>query len=203
MTDVTSAIAPKSDQLNADDLIGGPRTIRITDVKVQATPEQPIWISFEGDGGRPWKPCKTAARCLASIWGTQSAQWIGMACTIYNDQSVTWGGAAVGGIRVSHMEGVKSPTTLQLTKTRGKKGAVVIKPLASAKPASTDAAPQIDYIASAKDAARNGKAAFAAWWAANPDGRDVVMPIKDDLAKLRDEAEAAMQQIGYDDEPPL
>jgi hypothetical protein len=40
-----NTIIPKSDQLNADDLIGGPRTITITGVKA-GTPEQPVTINL-------------------------------------------------------------------------------------------------------------------------------------------------------------
>lgn len=126
--DITRAIAPKSDQLNADDLLAGPRTIRIRDVQVVGG-EQPVSIFFDGDEGRPWKPSKTAMRCLAAVWGANAAKWIGMSCTIYNDESVTWGGAAVGGVRVSHMEGLSNPRTLMLTKTRGRKTGVTIQPL--------------------------------------------------------------------------
>lgn len=130
--DITSAIAPKSDQLNADSLITGPRTIRIRDVKV-TTGEQPVSVFFDGDDNKPWKPGKTALRCLAMIWGDNAAKWIGLSLTIYNDESVTWGGDAVGGIRVSHMEGLSKARTLRLTKTRGKKAPVVIEPLVIAK----------------------------------------------------------------------
>lgn len=126
--DITRAMAPKSDQLNADDLLGGPRTIRIRDVQV-STGEQPVSVHFDGDEGRPWKPSKTAMRTLASVWGTNAAKWVGMSCTIYNDESVTWGGAAVGGIRVSAVEGISAPRTIMLTKTRGKKVGVTIQPL--------------------------------------------------------------------------
>lgn len=126
--DITRAMAPKSDQLNADDLLGGPRTIRIRDVQV-TTGEQPVSVYFDNDEGRPWKPGKTAMRCLASIWGTNAAKWIGMSCTIYCDETVTWAGDAVGGIRVSHMEGISKPRVLKLTKTRGKKVGVTIQPL--------------------------------------------------------------------------
>ena len=64
--DITKAIAPKSDQLNADDLLAGPRTIRIRDVKVSQG-EQPVSVFFDNDEGRPWKPGKTAMRCLAEL----------------------------------------------------------------------------------------------------------------------------------------
>lgn len=201
MTDVTQAIAPKSDQINADDLIQ-PRTIKITAVDVQSTPEQPITIRFEGDNGRPWKPCKTAARCLASIWGTNSAQWIGLHCTIYNDPTVTWAGAAVGGVRVSHMEGIDKPRTLQLTKTRGKKGAVTIQPLQIADaPPPPDPKPAQD---AARAAAANGKAAFTEWWKANKDCHALVTDIMDDLKALTAKADTAPPAPeADDDEPPL
>lgn len=127
--DVTKAIEPKSDQLNADDLMTGPRTIKIREVKVAPGQEQPVWVYFEGDNNKPWKSCKTATRTLAAIWGADASKWIGLSCTLYCDPEVTWGGAKVGGIRVSHMEGLTSARTLMLTKTRGKKGATVIKPL--------------------------------------------------------------------------
>lgn len=126
--DITAAIAPKSDQLNADSLITGPRTIRIRDVRV-TTGEQPVSVFFDGDDGKPWKPGKTAMRCLAAIWGGNAAKWVGMSLTIFCDESVTWGGDAVGGIRVSHMEGLSKARTLRLTKTRGKKTPVTIEPL--------------------------------------------------------------------------
>ena len=58
MTDITKTVAPKTDQLNADDLVGGRKmTIKITGVKGSGGKDQPISISFEGDNGKPWKPC--------------------------------------------------------------------------------------------------------------------------------------------------
>ena len=52
------------DQLNADDLIGGPRTITVTRVSKMKEPDQPIAIYFEGDGGKPYKPGKSMRRVL-------------------------------------------------------------------------------------------------------------------------------------------
>lgn len=171
--DVTKAIEPKSDQLNSDDLLTGPRTIRIRDVKIQSTAEQPVWIYFDGDNNKPWKTAKTTTRCLAAVWGPDASKWIGLSCTIYCDPTVTWGGAAVGGIRVSHMEGLTSPRTLMLTKTRGKKGATVIKPLevkATAQPKPTpqpESTQEIDPIGLRQEAeaeADKGTAAYRKFW---------------------------------------
>lgn len=192
--DVTKAIASKSDQLNADDLLTGPRTITITDVSIKSE-EQPIAISFEGDDGKPWKPAKTAARCLASIWGPNAAKWIGRRCTIYRDPSVKWAGMAVGGIRVSHMDGLTKPRDLMLTKTRGKKGIVTIQPLEA--PPETDIEDMSEHLQSARDAASNGSDAFREWWASNPDARDAAKTIMDELK------ETASRADEYDDEIPM
>jgi len=198
--DVTKAIQPKSDQINADSLVTGPMTIKVRDVKVDPTGEQPIWVNFEGDDNKPWKPCKTAARCLATIWGANAAQWIGMSCTIFNDPTVTWGGAAVGGIRVSHMEGLDKPRVLSLTKTRGKKGSITIQPLV------TKDAPKIDVEAvntAARDAASNGKAVFTEWWQANANLRDTIKPIMDELKAAVAAADEAPETEGDDNGPAI
>lgn len=189
--DVTKAIEAKSDQLNAADLLE-PRTIKITNVTVKSG-DQPISVFFEGDDGKPWKTSKTAARCLAMIWGPNASQWIGMSCTIYNDPTVQWGGANVGGIRVSHMEGIDKPVTLMLTKTRGKKGATIIQPLVLSDATEAQAVDEAAVLRDASDAARNGKDAFNAWWKANPTLRDIVKPIMEDLKKLVEESESNAQ----------
>lgn len=178
--DVSKAIQAKSDQLNADDIIGGAITIKIRDVDVKDG-EQPISIYYDGDNNRPWKPCKTAARCLAAIWGANANQWVGMSCTIYNDPTVTWAGAAVGGIRVSHMEGLDKPRSLQLAKTRGKKGAVTIQPLQVSPVAAIDPTP---ILQSARDAATQGRDTFMVWWRDNKQHHDIANGIMDELKQL-------------------
>lgn len=175
--DVSKAIEPKSDQQNADDYMSGPQTVKIVSVDVNSTSEQPVHIHLEGKKGKPWKPSKTALRCLAMIWGPDASKWIGLSLTLYNDPEVTWGGMKVGGIRVSHMEGLTQPRTLMLTKTRGKKGATVIKPLevkASTKaspvpdaepdPSSAPDATTNPLFQDARDNAELGTAAMRSWW---------------------------------------
>ena len=121
MTDLRDTIIPKSDQLNADDLIVGPITIKITSVKVPGG-EQPVSIHYEGDNGKPWKPCKSSLRTLIAGWKTSDGdKFIGRQVTLYLDSDVTWAGQAVGGIRVSHMSHIEKPLRLMLTKSRGKK----------------------------------------------------------------------------------
>ncbi len=131
MTDVTklrSTIEPKSDQLNADDLIGTTKTITVTAVK-SGTPDQPVTINYEGDGGRPYKPCKSMRRVLIYLWGDDGRQWAGHSMTLYCDPSVKFGGVQVGGIRISHATGITKKVDVALTVTRGKKSPYTIEPL--------------------------------------------------------------------------
>jgi hypothetical protein len=66
---LNATIIPKSDQLNADDLISGPRTIKITAVE-SGSAEQPVSIQYHGGTGRPYKPSKSMRRVLVAMWGT-------------------------------------------------------------------------------------------------------------------------------------
>ncbi|MFN9114873.1 MAG: hypothetical protein ACK5XN_32840, partial [Bacteroidota bacterium] len=95
MTDMSQTIAPKSDQLNADDLISGPRTIEVAKVALSGSAEQPVAIGFKGDNGKPFKPCKSMRRVMVRVWGTDGNAYVGRRMTIYRDDSVTWGGQAV------------------------------------------------------------------------------------------------------------
>lgn len=138
--DMARFVEAKSDQLNADDLIGAPRTITITRV-VGCDGEQPIAIHYEGDGGKPFKPCKTMRRVLLAVWGRNAAEYPGRSMTLYRDDAVTFGGLAVGGIRISHMSQIDKDVVVVVMKTKGKKAGITIKPLRVEKPApATDGA---------------------------------------------------------------
>ena len=116
MVDMSQTIAPKSDQLNADDMIGGPRTITITRVTGnEGNAEQPVNIFFEGDNGKPFRPCKSMRRVMVKIWGKDASKYAGNSMTLYRDPKVQWGGMEVGGIRISHMTGIDKPETMALT----------------------------------------------------------------------------------------
>ena len=120
MANVSFAMQAKSDQLNAVDIVGSPSIIRIRAVEVRQS-EQPVWIYFDGDNNRPWKPSKGMIRVLSSGWGDESDNWIGKLAEIYCDTSVIYAGKEVGGIRVSGMsdiprQGLKLPLTLSKSK---------------------------------------------------------------------------------------
>lgn len=130
MTDLSNTIIPKSDQMNADDLIAGPRTIKITGVKADpGSSEQPILIHYEGDGGKPYKACKSMRRVMVAIWGADGSQFVGRSMTLYRDPTVRWGGLEVGGIRISHMSHMDAPVTMALTATKQSRKPYTVKPL--------------------------------------------------------------------------
>lgn len=137
MNDMTAVIVPKSDQLNSDDLISGPRTIRITGVSIRPGTEQPVSIHFDGDNNKPWKTCKSMNRVLVHAWGPDATAYVGRSVTIYRDPDVKWGGMKVGGIRISHLSNIEREMVMALTETKGKRTPFIVKPLANA-PATKD-----------------------------------------------------------------
>ena len=126
--DLSKTIEAKSDQLNADDLLGGPKVIIITAVKA-GSPDQPVIISYEGDNGKPWKPSKGMRRVLCAAWGVDGSEYIGRSVELYNEASVKWGGQDVGGIKISKLSNLKNPVVIPLTLSRGKKVPITIRPL--------------------------------------------------------------------------
>jgi hypothetical protein len=128
--DMSQFVQAKSDQLNADDLIGGPRTIRVRGVSAnEGSPEQPVSFYFDGDDDKPFKPCKTMRRLIMAAWGKQAAEYVGRSMTLFRDPKVKFGGMAVGGIRISHMSHIDGQMTIALMETKGKRAPHVVKPL--------------------------------------------------------------------------
>jgi hypothetical protein len=157
--DITATLAPKSDQMNADDLIVGPRTITVTKVDVSLRSEQPVAIHFDGDNGRPWRPCKSMRRVLAEAWGPDSSHYVGRGITIFREPGTVYGGQQVGGIRLSHLSHIEGPLTVMLTASRGKRLPYKVLPLqapspAAPAPAAAAAPPAEDLIQSAEAACR-------------------------------------------------
>lgn len=129
MTNLLKTIVPKSDQLNADDLIGQTKTITINRVSLLSDKQQPVAIGYEGDEGKPYKPCLSMRRVLIQVWGDNGNAYIGRSLTLYRDEKVRYGGAEVGGIRISHMSDITAPITLALTATKASRKPFTVRPL--------------------------------------------------------------------------
>lgn len=204
MTDLSQTIAPKSDQLNADDLIGGPKTIRVTKVARASEPDQPIAISFEGDGGKPYKPCKSMRRVLVTVWGVDGNSYAGKCMTLFRDDKVQFGGMAVGGIRISHMSGIERDATMALTVTKARRAPYTVKPLREQPAQSTAQAPKrtkADLFRDARAEAAKGSFALEEWRAGLPErARAVLGEIDAELASAADAADAEADGTGGNSE---
>lgn len=136
MSDVSSlkdTIIAKSSQMNADDLLSGPKTVTVTAVRRSSSPDQPVDVHYEGDDNKPYKPCKSMRKVLIFAWGENGADWIGRSMTLFNDPEVKFGGIKVGGIRISHLSHIERDIAISLTATKGKKAPITIKKLAAVK----------------------------------------------------------------------
>lgn len=225
MSDMEDTVIPKSDQLNADDLIGGKTmTITVTRAKVTKGDEQPcvLWYK-EGNAKtkKPYKPGKSMRRVLMQVWGKDSQQYVGKSLTLYCDPTVKFGGVEVGGIRISHMSHLNEKRTLALTATRGNKKPFVVQPLKGAPQAETQqqaaTPPAVDpAVKTAGDAAAaKGVADYTAWLGTlAPEVKETVRSLHKDWsakAKAADEAKAKPEDeipfgddaaAGSDDDTP-
>jgi hypothetical protein len=141
--DLTESIAPKSDQLDAVDLLAGPRTFTIERVS-KHNAEQPFNFHL-AEFPRVWRPGKSMRRVIVAAWGPDATKYAGQRVTLYCDSSVQFGGELVGGSRISHMSGIDKPLRLPLLVKRGKSAVFTVQPLPDVAPAGTSpAAPAIN-----------------------------------------------------------
>ena len=121
MTDISFSLEAKSDQLNAMDIADCDRVIRVREVKVKKNDEQPVWVYFDGDNGRPWKPSKGMRRVLAAAWGTDSSAWIGRSAQLFMNPSVRYAGKVVGGIQIRGLSDIDKAMNFMLAINRGQR----------------------------------------------------------------------------------
>ncbi len=183
--DMAALCIPKSDQLNADDLIGGPRTITVRAVKANpGAREQPVSVYFEGDNDKPYKPCLSMRRVMVAAWGPDAAQYAGRSMSLYCDPKVAFGGMQVGGIRISHMSHIEKDMTLALTVTKAKRAPFSVKRLDVTAPPATTPADRASAWAADYIAAVNGAATL-----------ESVAAIVDERAKRLDELKAKRPEL--------
>jgi len=201
--DMNDVIQPKSDQINADTLIGGPMTVKITGVKIDHSSEQKVSISLEGTP-LVFRPCKSMSKVLVAAYGADANLYVGKSMTLYRDPKVKWGGLEVGGIRISHLSHIDKDMVMMLTQTRAQRAPHKVKPLRveqqqTQAPAAPDNALQL-----AEAAARKGTAAFRDWWSSD-EGKACRVAANqniDSLKKLAADADGPPPD-NDDDAPPM
>jgi hypothetical protein len=134
--DMTQTITPKSDQINADDLISGPITVTIAEV-AKGSAEQPVDVRLVEYPNRAYRPSKSMRRILVSAWGPSAEEYAGRRLTLYRNPEIMFGPNKVGGVEISHLSHIDKPLTVALTATRGRRKNFTVQPLADA-PAPRD-----------------------------------------------------------------
>jgi hypothetical protein len=132
--DMTDTIIPRSDQINAEDILTGPVTITIAGV-TRGSAEQPVnMVTAEFGPGRPYKPSKTMRRVIVNAWGKESSAYVGRRIRIYRDPDVRFGPDKVGGIKISHLSHIDKRLEIALTVTRGRRAQFAVDPLPDEPP---------------------------------------------------------------------
>jgi hypothetical protein len=144
--DLTESIAPRSDQLNSDDLVTGPVTVTITEVRA-GNPEQPVEVHLAEFPGRPYKPSKSMRRVMVQAWGAEASAYAGHRLTLFRNPEITFGREKVGGIEIAAMSHLPKRLTVSLMVTRGKRKPFSVDPLTEA--------PARDFLAEANAAGDN------------------------------------------------
>lgn len=204
MNRLAKAFESKSDQINADDLVGGPIIVTVQKVTIDLTkPTQRVDVYLDGHD-RVFRPCKTVGKILMTVWG-DDGKWIGQSMKLFREPTVKYGAAEVGGIRVSHVTGIKEPRRITVLETRTSRKLHTIQPLEMPSNAlqtpfkPTAPANALDL---AKAAATGGTAAFRAWWGSDEGKacRDAALANIDALKQIAADADVPPDD---DDAPPM
>ena len=194
MNDMAATTTVKSDQVNAADLLGGSITVTIDRVNIDMNNDQPVSMRLVGMD-KVYRPCKIMRRVMVENWGADASQYVGRSLTLYCDPNVRFGKDQPGGTRISHMSHIDADKVSTLMVSKGKFAPHRVKVLEAQKPAPSQAAVQADLNiqAEALAVAKNGAAAFKAWWSANPDKRLECKGIMDTLKAACQAADKAME----------
>jgi hypothetical protein len=182
VSDLRGTIVPKSDQLNSEQLMAGPITVTVREVSI-GSDDQPLVIHHDKDAQRPFKPCKTMRKVLIHAWGPDGREWAGKSMTLFNDPTVRFGGAEVGGIRISHLTDIPADIEVRLTATKGKKALHTIRRMQKPTEVSED------LQNAAQTASLDGVAAYRAWFTAQPPAIKKALQASGDHDKCKAAAE--------------
>ena len=135
--DISDTLQPNSEQLDAIELVSGPRVFLIEKV-TRGNAEQPVNVHF-ADFPRPWRPGKSMRRVLVACWGADASQYAGRRVELYCDVDVVFGGKAVGGTRISRISHIEKAKSVPLLVARGKSAMFTVTPLPDAPPPNPNA----------------------------------------------------------------
>lgn len=176
--DLSKALAPKTDQIDATDLIGKPPQIfTITSVGENGSEladQQPVNIRLE-ETNLFYRPSKGMLRVLADNWGTEVAKWVGRRVELYGDPNVYFGKEKRGGTRISRLSHITAKHTTLINPRGGRGAYFTVKPLPDA-PAPQSPSPAASLLAEVRVAAESAAVTLdqvAAEWAAMHAGQHI------------------------------
>jgi len=172
--DITDTLAPTSDQLDAIELVSGPRTFEITGVS-KGSAEQPVEVSLAGFP-RVWRPSKGMRRLLAAAWGVDASKYVGRSVTLFMDPDVMFGKDRTGGTRIAAMSHIDKPLSVPLLVTRGKSKVFTVQPLVEDRKSAAKSAPSEADIATCTDLDT-----LRDWWKAHPEHRPQIEARRSEL----------------------
>lgn len=180
--DITQALAPASDQIDAVELVE-PRTFTIdTGSRLGKRDGKTVAEIRLVEVDRVWRPSKGMLDVLAACWGTKADQWVGRRVTVYNDPDVMFGKDRVGGVRISHLSGIDAARDVQIrgAGATGRKKSWHVEPL-------PDLATQRDWLAELKLAGNDLSAVNALGHAAKEAGasEEILNVMRGVLAELK------------------
>ncbi len=137
MASLSQTIKAKSDQLNADDIVGAEPILIIEKAVLTNDAQQPVSIYYQGCNNRPYKPSLGMRRAIAFAWGadTDFDLFVGRALQVYREGTVKWAGKEAGGIRIKAMSHIDKKITMTIPVARNKREPIVIDVLNIEKPA--------------------------------------------------------------------
>lgn len=201
---IVESSKPKSDQLNAADLIGRELVIKIVRVDIDLAKDQPATVhaeTMDGKKMRPFKPCKNMQRVMIQGWGDDEKIYAGKYLRLFHDPKVKWGGQDVGGVRVNAMSNIKHDFTFNYRSSRTN-----VEPMKIAKldVAAIADQPQVEIASqetldAGASAAAGGVASYTAWKDSLPaDVKATIKPYHAGWVKVAKAADEAATDIPID-----
>lgn len=150
--DITDALAPNSDQLDAIELVN-PRTFTIDAGSGLGQREGKTVAEIRlVDFPRVWRPSKGMLDVLAACWGTDAKAWVGHRVTVYNDPDVMFGRDKVGGVRISHLSHIDAARSVKIRASgAGRTQMWKVQPLPDENPTTKAVEPTSDEVAACDD----------------------------------------------------
>ena len=133
--DLTKALAPKTDQIDATDLIGKPPQIftiaAVSENGSELADQQPVNIRLE-ETHLFYRPSKGMLRVLADNWGKNVQEWVGRKLELYGDPDVYFGREKRGGTRIKRLSHITKSKSTLINPRGGKGGYWTVDPLPTA-----------------------------------------------------------------------